>query len=113
MAWYDVLADAGGLGGAGVDYLAGGHPVTGAASSLGSLKNTLEGDPASVTAALQKMQQQAIAQGNQIKNFLLGRESNAEQYYQPMRQMFSNMYGTGGIKPFQVPGVPKSIGGGG
>lgn len=85
----------------------------GLSNPLSSLKNTLEGDPASVTAALQNMQQQAITQGNQIKNFLLGREQNAEQYYQPMRQMFSNMYGTGGIKPFKVPGVPTSMGGAG
>ena len=77
-----------------------------AKNEASGLKNTLEGDPNALTAGLSQLQQTAIQNGQQIKNFLLGREGNAEQYLQPMRQMFASMYGTGGMRAPVAPGVP-------
>lgn len=77
-------------------------------SKAGGAKNALEGDPASVSTSLQNLSNQAYSQGQQVKDFLLGRENNAEQYYRPMQQMFGSMYGTGGVMPGQAPGVPGS-----
>jgi len=81
---------------------------------LSSLANTLEGDPSGLSSQLQGLSNQAYGQGQQVKNFLLSREGNAEQYYKPMQQMFGQMYGTGGIQPAKAPGVPGStpLGGG-
>jgi hypothetical protein len=75
---------------------------------LGDLKNTLEGDPAGYAKALQGLQGQANQQAEKVKNFLLGREQLAQQTYRPMQQLFSNMYGTGGMAPAKAPGVPGS-----
>lgn len=92
-----------------------GSPVSGATSwgdvksAVSGLKNTLEGDPASATAALAKMQQQAYAQGSAIKDFLMGQKAQSEKYYQPMQQMFTRMYGNGGITPLKAPSVPGSM----
>lgn len=71
--------------------------------------NTLEGDPAAAAAGLSQLQQQAYAQGNNIKDFLMGQKANSEAYYKPMQQMFGSLYGTGGIK---APVAPKAPGGG-
>lgn len=96
-----LTAPFGGIGGSGGGYL---H----------DLANSLEGNPDQVSASLQQLANQAYGQGQQVKNFLLGREGNAEQYYRPMQQMFGQMYGTGGIMPAkapQAPGVPLKPGG--
>lgn len=78
------------------------------------LLNSLEGNPTGVSASLQQLANQAYGQGQQVKNFLLGREGNAEQYYRPMQQMFGQMYGTGGVMPGKAPQGPGSpLGGGG
>lgn len=77
-------------------------------SNLGGVKNALEGDPNSLVSALNGLMQTAYQRGDQTKNFLMGREANAEQYYRPMQQMFGNMYGSGGMMPAKAPGVPGS-----
>lgn len=86
----------------GYNYLAGktGMP------SAGGIANTLEGDPAGYAKALQGLEGQANQQAEKVKNFLLGREANAQQIYRPMQQMFGNMYGTGGLMPAKAPQAP-------
>lgn len=72
------------------------------------LTNALEGDPAGYATALKGLQDTANTQAEKVKNFLLGREQNAQQTYRPMQQLFANMYGTGGLMPAQAPSVPGS-----
>ena len=79
-----------------------------AQAGLSGAANTLEGDPNGLAAQMQQLSNQAQTQGQQVKDFLLSREGNAENYYKPMQQMFGQMYGTGGIKPAMAPGVPGS-----
>lgn len=86
----------------------GGFLGTGSSISGSGIANTLEGNPQGYAAALQGLVSTANQQADQVKNFLLGREQQAQQYYAPMRQMFGQMYGTGGIKPAQAPTVPGS-----
>ena len=86
----------------------GGFLGTGSTVNTGGLANTLEGDPKGYAQALQGLVGTANNQAQQVKNFLLGREQQAQQYYAPMRQMFGQMYGTGGIQPVQAPTVPGS-----
>lgn len=111
-SWQDyAFAPLGGIGmlGAALDDKSNGSGAfSGGIPSLSSIMNGLEGDPNALASQLQKLSTQANSQGNQVKNFLLGRESNAEQYYHPMQQMFNQMYGTGGVMPGKAPGVPGS-----
>lgn len=82
--------------------------LQGSKSSLSNAANALEGDPNQLAGELNQLAGTAYSQGQQVKNFLLGRENNAEQYYGPMQQMLGSMYGTGGIKPVSAPSVPGS-----
>lgn len=112
MAWYDYLTSPFSTASA-----VTGNPtkISSIGSDLGSLKNTLQGDPASAVAGLDQLQQNAYQQGTAIKNFLMGQKGQSEAYYKPMQQMFGRMYGAGGIMPPKAPSVPGStpIGGGG
>ena len=112
LSWQDyAFAPLGGVGilGAAMDDKSNGSGAfSGGLPSVSSILNGLEGDPNGLSAQLQKLSDQAYSQGNEVKNFLLGRESNAEKYYSPMQQMFGQMYGTGGIMPAKAPGVPGS-----
>lgn len=113
VSWQDVafapLGAVGMLGAALDDKSNGSGAFASGIPSLSSIMNGLEGDPAGMAAQLQKLSNQAYGQGQQVKNFLLGRENNAEQYYRPMQQMFNTMYGTGGVMPGHAPGVPGSV----
>jgi hypothetical protein len=108
LNWYDFATlPFGGLGfgiDEGIHHGTGNNALGEGPITASGVKNTLEGDPNSLESTLGKLQQTSLAQGNQIKDFLLGREQNAENYYQPMRQMFSDMYGTGGMPAAKIPG---------
>lgn len=46
------------------------------------------------------------ANAQQIRDFLLGREQRAQDFFNPLQQMFQNAYGTKGIQGPQVPRSP-------
>lgn len=77
-----------------------------AVSGLKSLTNTLEGDPNGYANAMNSLQDKANKQAEYVKNFLLGREQQAQQTYRPMQRLFQGMYGTGGLMPAKAPGAP-------
>ena len=70
---------------------------------FGGVKKMLFGDP----DAIKKAYDQAIGLSQQgskdIKDFLLGQQGKAQQYYQPLQHMFQSAYGTEGIAAPQTP----------
>lgn len=68
------------------------------------VKDALGGNPDAVKAAYDKQIQASKDAAAQMQQFLLGREANAEQYYGPLRHMFSAAYGTEGLQAPMVPG---------
>jgi len=90
------------LGGDAWAYLSGGsNPVT-------DIWNEVRGNPQDIKAAYDQAMARAQQGGQQTKDFLLGQQAKAQQFYAPMQKMFQGMYGTGGIQAPQVPGVPGS-----
>lgn len=72
---------------------------------VGDIYNGLRGNPDAIKAAYDQAMQRSQQSGDQIRNFLLGQQAKAQQYYAPMQRMFQNMYGTGGIQAPMVPGA--------
>ena len=70
---------------------------------FGGVKKMLFGDP----DAIKKAYDQAIGLSQQgskdIKDFLLGQQGKAQQYYAPLQNMFQSAYGTEGIAAPQTP----------
>jgi hypothetical protein len=70
---------------------------------LGEGKKMLFGDP----DAIKKAYDQAIGlsqQGsNDITNFLMGRQANAQRYFAPAQHMLQSAYGTEGVAAPQIP----------
>lgn len=68
---------------------------------VGGVKKMIFGDP----DAIKKAFDQAIGisqQGSKdIKDFLMGQQGKAQQYFAPIQHMFQGMYGTEGLKPQQ------------
>ncbi len=82
-------------------------------NGLKSAWNGFTGDPKGVMDAYTKAIQMAGQQGQQTRDWLQGQQQAALAKYGPIQGMFSNMYGTGGIAPAQVPGAggqPGAIG---
>ncbi len=75
---------------------------------LGDAWKAVSGDPESVKAAYDKIMAQSMAMGEQNKNFIMGQQGKAQQYYAPINHMFQSMYGTEGIQAPMTPGVPGS-----
>lgn len=68
----------------------------------------LRGDPDNQKAAYQKAMDQAHDNGIQTRDYLMGREANAENYYAPLKKMFASAYGNGVMNSPQSPSVPGS-----
>ncbi len=62
------------------------------------------GHPDAIKAAYDKAIASSQAGGAQIRDFLLGREAKAQQFYQPVQNMFSQAYGGKGIQPVATQG---------
>ncbi len=75
----------------------------------GDAKKTIFGDP----DAIKKAYDQAIGLSQKgsadIKNFLLGQQGKAQQFYAPLQHMFNASYGTEGL---QAPQIPNASGAG-
>ncbi len=90
-------------------------PIIGPALSEGY--QTITGHPNDIKAAYDKAIASSLAGGQQIKDFLLGREGAAQKFYAPVQNMFTQAYGSRGIQPVmnQGGGSPftSAFGGGG
>lgn len=73
---------------------------------LGDAWKGVFGDPESTKAAYDKMIAMAQQGGQELKNFYLGRQANAQQYFKPVQNMFNQMYGNTGVAAPQVPQAP-------
>ena len=82
--------------------------ISGNENPIDGLWNTLRGNPQDIKAAYDQAMQTSQVQGDKIRDFLLGRQAQAQQFYAPMQSMFQNMYGSRGIQGPQTPGVPGS-----
>jgi len=102
MSWYDNWTDFGHLVGDPAGYATGinKNGVTG-------IKDFLSGNPDKVKAAYDQAISQSQNNGQQIRDFLLGREQQAQKFYQPLQALFSSAYGTQGIQGPQVPPAGK------
>lgn len=75
-------------------------------------KKYLFGDPDAIKQAYEQAMGMSRQMGQESKDFLMGQQAKALQFYAPMQQMFTSMYGTKGMKPAQAPGVPGATPGG-
>ena len=75
----------------------------GSSNGLGGVKNWLTGDPDAIKKAYDQAIADARTGGRDIASFLMGRQGNAQQYFQPLQNMFNTAYGTQGIAAPQVP----------
>lgn len=66
------------------------------------IKNFLSGNPDAIKAAYDKAMGDAKQGGQDITNFLMGQQGKAQQYYQPLQNMYNSAYG-GGIQGPQTP----------
>jgi hypothetical protein len=87
-----------------------GGSITGFLKNLyGEGKKTLFGDPDAVKAAYDKAIQLSQSGSADIKNFLMGQQGKAQQFYAPLQHMFNASYGTEGL---QAPQAPSATGAG-
>jgi len=75
---------------------------------FGGVKKMLFGDPDAIKKAYDQAMADAKSGAQNITNFLLGQQGKAQQYYQPLSNMFKSAYGTQGI---EAPQVPQAAGG--
>ena len=74
---------------------------------FGGVKKMLFGDPDAIKQAYDQAIQLSQQGGKDIKNFLLGQQGKAQQYYAPLQHMFSAAYGTEGLHAPQTPQAPQ------
>jgi|SRR6185503_5753020 len=72
---------------------------------LGQGKKTVFGDPGAIKAAYDQAIAASKSQGEQIRDFLMGREGKAQSYFDPFSAMLSKTYGTQGIHAPVSPGA--------
>lgn len=70
---------------------------------FGGIKKMLFGDPGAVKKAYDDAMNMSRQMGQESKDFLLGQQGKALQYYQPLQHMFQGAYGTEGIQGPQTP----------
>lgn len=73
---------------------------------FGGVKKMLFGDPNALKEQYDKLIALSQSGGENIKNFLLGQQGKAQQYYAPVQSMFKRMYGDTGIAAPQIPQAP-------
>jgi hypothetical protein len=62
-------------------------------------KKTLFGDPDAIKKAYDQAIGLSQSGSENIKNFLMGQQGKAQQYFAPLQHMFSAAYGTEGLRP--------------
>ena len=75
---------------------------------FGGVKKMLFGDPNSIKHAYDQAMQMSQQMGQQTKDFLMGQEGKAQQYFGPIQNMYRSAYGAQGM---QAPMIPQSPGG--
>src|SRR6478752_1451857 len=98
MSWYDDKGDFWNLIGDPGGYITGQNK-----NGFGGIKNALMGDPDAAKKAIDQATQISQTGSENIKNFLLGQQAKAQQYYAPLQHMFSAAYGTEGMQAPQIP----------
>jgi len=91
MDWKDLLGDPGG-------YLTGTNT-----QGFGGVKKMIFGDPDAIKKAYDQLIGEAKAGGADIRDWLQGQKGQAQQYFQPLSNMFTAAYGTQGIQAPQTP----------
>ncbi len=99
MGWGDAWNFIGDPGG----YISGTNK-----QGFSGVKNMLMGDPNAAKAALDQATQTSQAGAANIKNFLMGQQAKAQQFYAPLQHMFNASYGTEGIQAPQTPRAPEA-----
>lgn len=72
---------------------------------VGDVYNGLRGNPDEIKAAYDKMMQTMQQGTSGIQQFLMGQQSKALRYFDPVQHMLRGAYGTEGIQGPQVPGA--------
>lgn len=72
---------------------------------LGQGKKTIFGDPEAIKASYDQAINASREQGQQIRDFLMGREAKAQSYFDPFSAMLMKTYGTQGIHAPVSPGA--------
>jgi hypothetical protein len=98
MSWYDDKGDFWNLIGDPGGYVSGQNK-----NGFGGIKNMLMGDPEAAKKAYDQAIQLSQQGGSDIKNFLLGQQGKAQQYYAPLQHMYQGAYGTEGVQAPQIP----------
>lgn len=75
---------------------------------VGDIYNAVRGDPDAIKAAYDSAIAQSRQSGGEIRDFLQQQKQGAQGFFGPVQAMLQNLYGTGGIRPAQMPGVPGS-----
>lgn len=78
-------------------------------SGFGGVKKMLFGDPDAIKAAYDEAIKASKAQGEQIRDFLLGREAKAQSYFNPLSSMLDKTYGTRGVQAPMIPGSTDGV----
>lgn len=75
---------------------------------FGGVKKMLFGDPDAIKKAYDDAFKMSQTGSQNIKNFLLGQQARAQQFYAPIQHMFNAAYGTEGLQAPQTPQAPGS-----
>lgn len=70
---------------------------------LGDVHKGIFGDPEAIKAAYDKAIGLSQKGSKDIKDFLMGQQGKAQQYYAPLANLFQSTYGTQGIQSPQIP----------
>lgn len=73
---------------------------------FGGVKKMLFGDPEATKKAYDEAMNRSMQMGQDTKNFLMGQQGKALNYYAPLQRMFQGAYGTQGIQGPQIPQAP-------
>lgn len=71
---------------------------------VGEAQKTIFGDPEAIKAAYEKAIGLSQQGSKDIREFLMGQQGKAQQFYGPIQKMFQGMYGTQGLMPQQNTG---------
>lgn len=76
----------------------------------GGVKKMLFGDPNAIKEAYDKAMGISKSGTKEIRDFLMGQQGKAQQYFAPIQSLFQSMYGTQGIQAPQTPQGTQGMG---
>ena len=88
----------------------GGYVTGQNTEGAGGIKKMLFGDPDAIKKAYDEAMGRSERMGKETRDFLLGQQAKAQQYYAPIQHMFQSAYGTEGLMAPQVPGGTMGMG---